>query len=66
MEMSESMKHTHPFFFLMQLFVLTDTLKPDVVVVEAAAAVAGVARKEVRTLAVLANLRAKHLALVGI
>lgn len=50
----------------MQLKVLTDTLKPDVVVVETAAAVAGVGGKEVRTLAVLANLRSEHLTLVCI
>lgn len=50
----------------MQLKVLTNTLKPDVVVVETAAAVAGVAGKEVGTVAVLANLRSEHLTLVCI
>lgn len=62
--------HTHTLcsFFCVFFFneVLTDTLKPNVVVVEAAAAVAGVAGEEVGTLAVLADLRSKHFALVGI
>lgn len=45
---------------------LTRTLQPDVVVVEAAVAVAGVRGEEVRTLSVLAYFRPKHLTLVCI
>lgn len=65
--MTNGVSHRHTLYvILVQLKVLTDTLKPDVVVVETAAAVAGVAGEEVRTLAVLANLRSEHLALVCI
>lgn len=49
-----------------QMKFLTHTLKPDVVVVEATATVAGVCRKEIWTLSILTNFRSKHLTLVCI
>lgn len=46
--------------------VLTHALQPDVVVVEARAAVAGVGGEQVGTLSVFADFRPEHLALVRV